>query len=116
MHFAKYRMTVDADGETDFQIGSRPGLANLHWKPVLKALEDDRWNLALPNTVINFYDQQVKYTYYMTRIDPLMTLLAIYETKVRGKCPKLTKFMLDLARNLRGCKHFAALKAQIQAR
>ena len=83
---------------------------------MLKALVDDRWNLALPNTVVNFYDQQVKNTYYMTRIDPMMTVLAIYEAKKRGKCPKLTKFMLDLARDLRGCKHFASLKTQNQVK
>merc|ERR1719295_2092550 len=115
-------MTVDASHETgddeerreerEFQIGIRPGVVKLHWPPVLRALQDERGNLACPNTVVHFYDPQVKYTYYMSRIDPQMTILGVYEVKKGGKCPKLTERMLQLAESLRCCRVFASLKYQ----
>ena len=57
---------------------------------------------------------QIKFTYYLTRVDPLTTLVVIYEVKRRDRDPKVTHFMLDLASQLRGNKLFASLKPGVK--
>ena len=110
--------TPNPDGsetvEHFFEIASRPIMKRVHWRTILKEMEVEKFTLALPNTVVHFYDPQIKYTYYLTRVDPLTTLVVIYEVKRRDKDPKVTRFLLDLAGQLRCLRIFASLKTGLK--
>ncbi|XP_064480136.1 KICSTOR subunit 2-like [Ornithodoros turicata] len=60
--------------------------------------------------IVCFYDTHVDTTYFLTKLDQRVTLIAIYGSQKYERDARIVGFMQDLAQELRGNHVFSALK------
>ncbi|XP_040576035.1 KICSTOR subunit 2 [Lepeophtheirus salmonis] len=88
---------------------STPGSPPLnHWPNIIMILEDFSDNLANFEEIVHFHD--VQYTYFISRIEERMILVAIYGVKKNDKNIIVSNFFTELSAQLKCKKIFTSLK------
>ncbi|XP_064652423.1 KICSTOR subunit 2-like isoform X2 [Lineus longissimus] len=80
-----------------------------HWPNVIMIMEDRRSENTF-DKVIFFYDKKMQSTYFMSRIEPRITLVLIFETKKAEKDSYIVNFVNEFSTLLRLNKTFQTLK------
>ncbi|XP_078382047.1 KICSTOR subunit 2-like [Oculina patagonica] len=81
-----------------------------HWPNIVSILLDKVNELNSMEKIVFFFDNRVQSTYFLTRVDPRMTLVVIFTTKRSEKDSYVTTFLTETATLLRNTKIFAMLK------
>ncbi|KAJ7361732.1 hypothetical protein OS493_014372 [Desmophyllum pertusum] len=81
-----------------------------HWPNIVSILLDKVQELNSMEKIVFFFDSGVQSTYFLTRVDPRMTLVVIFNSKRSEKDSYVTTFLTETATLLRNTKIFAMLK------
>lgn len=81
-----------------------------HWPNIVSILLDKVQELNSPDKPVYLFDNRVQSTYFLTRVDPRMTLVVIFQSKRSEKDSYVTTFLNETATLLRNTKTFAMLK------
>ncbi|XP_046350661.1 KICSTOR subunit 2-like isoform X1 [Haliotis rufescens] len=88
--------------------GERP---TSHWPNVVMMISDKNTpDLSNQDKVNCFYDKRAQSTYFISRVDPRIYLVVVFETKKSEKDSYVTNFMNDLSLQLRCSKILSSLK------
>ncbi|XP_016517881.1 KICSTOR subunit 2 isoform X3 [Poecilia formosa] len=81
-----------------------------HWPNVIMMMSDRAAELNTLDKVVQFYDDKVQSTYYLTRPEPHFTLVVIFDGRKSEKDQHITSFLQEISGSLRNCKPFSILK------
>ncbi|PFX15545.1 UPF0536 protein C12orf66-like [Stylophora pistillata] len=81
-----------------------------HWPNIVSILLDKVHELNTMEKIVFFFDNRVQSTYFLTRVDPRLTLVVIFNSKRSEKDSYVTTFLTETATLLRNTKVFAMLK------
>lgn len=82
----------------------------IHWPNIVMIMGDKAAELNTLERTICFHDQQVHFTYFLSRVDPRMTLVFIFNGKKSDKESYITVFLEEFCRELRFSRILASLK------
>lgn len=80
------------------------------WPSIVMRVSDRSNEHALLDHVVHFFDQQIGSTYFLCRVEPRITFVAIFDSKKSEKDSYIRDFIYDLVMQLRCNKVFANLK------
>ncbi|KAG7168760.1 KICSTOR complex protein C12orf66-like [Homarus americanus] len=80
------------------------------WPSIVMRVSDRSNEHDLLDRVVHFYDQQVGSTYFLCRVEPRITFVAVFDAKKSEKDNYIRDFVYDLVMQLRCNKVFANLK------
>lgn len=81
-----------------------------HWPNVIMMMSDRGAELNALDKVVQFYDDKVQSTYYLTRPEPHFTLVVIFDGRKSEKDQHITAFLQEISGSLRNSKPFSILK------
>lgn len=81
-----------------------------HWPNIVSILLDKVHELNTMEKIVYFFDNRVQSTYFLTRVDPRLTLVVIFNSKRSEKDSYVSTFLTETAALLRNTKVFAMLK------
>ncbi|XP_015239404.1 PREDICTED: UPF0536 protein C12orf66 homolog [Cyprinodon variegatus] len=81
-----------------------------HWPNVIMMMSDRATELNALDKVVQFYDDKVQSTYYLTRPEPHFTLVVIFDGRKSEKEQHITSFLQEISSSLRNSKPFSILK------
>lgn len=81
------------------------------WPNVIMIMADSANELNVLERVISLYDKTTQMTYFLTRVEPRLTLVIIFDTKRSEKDAYITNFMVNVSSELRYNKLFTSLKS-----
>jgi hypothetical protein len=81
-----------------------------HWPNIISVVYENLENLNKYRDPVTFFDKKVQCTYFISKIEPQMFFVAIYEKK-KDNDTNVKDFMNNIANYLRGFKNFEQLKS-----
>ncbi|KAI0221223.1 hypothetical protein LSAT2_027374 [Lamellibrachia satsuma] len=81
-----------------------------HWPSVISILNDRADDLSTQEKVVYFSDERLQCTYFLTRVEPRLTFVVIFEQKKSERDSFVNNFLSDICLHLRCTKLFASLK------
>ncbi|KAF7229384.1 KICSTOR subunit 2 [Nothobranchius furzeri] len=81
-----------------------------HWPNVIMMMSDRAAELNTLDKVVQFYDDKVQSTYYLSRPEPHFTLVVIFDGRKSEKDQHITAFLQEISSSLRNSKPFSILK------
>ena len=81
-----------------------------HLPSIIMLLNDFDGELSTFDKIVHFYDGQTNVSYFLHRVDPKMTLVAVFESMKAEADAQVTAFFREMAAHLRCNRLFVSLK------
>lgn len=91
-----------------------PEKPDKRWPAVISIITEHSAELNNIDRHLYFFDETIQVTYFLSQIEPRITLVVIFESKKAEKDSYVNSFLVEITTQLRCTKLFSALRASIK--